>query len=381
MSNHYVILTGSKNNAGDYLIKHRAKQLFKQTRPNREIIDYNAWEELTDEKLEVINQGKALILTGGPAVQENMYPKVYRLTSNLSRIKVPLLTMGVGWKSAIGDWSATFDYPMSSDTLRLFNKVKDAGYQSGVRDYHTLNALQSKGFDNFIMTGCPALYDAQHLALPIENEKKLDNISFSVGVTFAYSKRMEKSLKSVIEATQELFAGKNLTAVFHHSLDEKMYSNAYGTVNPLFKAQMQLTKWLAQKGINHIDIAGGTNKLIAHYSQSDFHIGYRVHAHIFMSSISKPSVLIAEDGRGKALRNVLNGLIFDGYEKTYSFNTFVDKHLKKYTDLHVPNSHLAEDIVNNLRYEFERGRPRLNKTRVMIDNTFYQMKAFLEQLP
>jgi len=28
MKDHYGILTGSKNNAGDFLIKYRAKQLF-----------------------------------------------------------------------------------------------------------------------------------------------------------------------------------------------------------------------------------------------------------------------------------------------------------------------------------------------------------------
>ena len=41
MKDQYVILTGSKNNAGDYLIKYRAKQLFANLRPDRKIIDIN----------------------------------------------------------------------------------------------------------------------------------------------------------------------------------------------------------------------------------------------------------------------------------------------------------------------------------------------------
>ena len=41
MKDQYVILTGSKNNAGDYLIKFSAKQLFSDLRPDREIIDFN----------------------------------------------------------------------------------------------------------------------------------------------------------------------------------------------------------------------------------------------------------------------------------------------------------------------------------------------------
>ncbi len=103
MKDQYVILTGSKNNAGDYLIKYRAKQLFNNVRPDRKIIDINGWEQLNAEKLVIINQSKALILMGGPALVENMAPKVYALTHNLEDIKVPIIMMGIGWKSQRGN--------------------------------------------------------------------------------------------------------------------------------------------------------------------------------------------------------------------------------------------------------------------------------------
>ena len=93
MKDQYVILNGSKNNAGDYLIKYRAKQLFSEIRPDRKIIDLNAYEKLSKEKLEVINSSKALILMGGPALVRNMVPKVYPLTGNIDDIKVPIIMM------------------------------------------------------------------------------------------------------------------------------------------------------------------------------------------------------------------------------------------------------------------------------------------------
>jgi len=37
-----VILTGSKNNASDYLIKHSAKELLSEYRADRYIVDLNA---------------------------------------------------------------------------------------------------------------------------------------------------------------------------------------------------------------------------------------------------------------------------------------------------------------------------------------------------
>jgi hypothetical protein len=45
MKNQYVILSGSKNNAGDFLIKYRAMELFKKLRPYRYFIDFNAREK------------------------------------------------------------------------------------------------------------------------------------------------------------------------------------------------------------------------------------------------------------------------------------------------------------------------------------------------
>ena len=172
MNNQFVILTGSKNNAGDFLIKYRAKKLFESIRPCREIIDFNAWQAIDEKKLEVINQSKCLILMGGPALQKNMYPDIYKLPTNLDEIKVPITTMGIGWKSVNGDWANTYDYKLSSSTVNLLDRIKDDGILSSVRDFHTLNSLQFKGYDNVLMTGCPAYYDLKSLNQPFEVSEK-----------------------------------------------------------------------------------------------------------------------------------------------------------------------------------------------------------------
>src|SRR6056300_1154657 len=108
MKDQYVILTGSKNNAGDYLIKYRAKQLFSEFRSDRKIIDINGWEDLSNSNLNIINDSKALILMGGPALVEDMVPRVYGLANVLDKIKVPIIMMGIGWKSTEGNWQNTY---------------------------------------------------------------------------------------------------------------------------------------------------------------------------------------------------------------------------------------------------------------------------------
>jgi len=78
-NNQYVLLAGSKINAGDFLINHRAKELLTYLRPDRNLIELDAWLPISDEQLEEINKSKALILIGGPSVQYDMYPGVYPL--------------------------------------------------------------------------------------------------------------------------------------------------------------------------------------------------------------------------------------------------------------------------------------------------------------
>jgi hypothetical protein len=139
--------------------------------------------------------------------------------------------------------------------------------------------------------------------------------------------------------------------------------------------------WLESEGIDFVDISGSAENLINHYSDTDLHIGYRVHAHIFMNSISKPSLLIAEDGRGKALCKVFGGVVIDGFSRVKE--RFIDKVLRKIgitsgyeVDAKVPN-----EIISTLDYELSNGFPKISRSRYLIDNNFVIMKKFMKALP
>ncbi|MGH8370059.1 MAG: polysaccharide pyruvyl transferase family protein, partial [Gammaproteobacteria bacterium] len=300
MTDNYVLLTGGKSNAGDFLIKKRAIALLGALRPDRQLIDVNAWEPVDDTRLEIINRSKALILTGGPALQKNMYPGVYPLRENLDEIEVPILALGIGWKSLTGNWSDTRNYPLSRDTLRLLQRIDRSGYLSSVRDYHTLNVLFHHGFNNFQMTGCPALYSPESEWSPNLNSP-IKKVSFSLGVSFLSSKVMEQQMQSMLSMLGDKFGNSRVTTVFHHSTSQTFLKTHNATRHHL-KGHLKFIEWLEARSFPYVDISGSADRMIEHYSGTDMHVGYRVHAHILMSSISKPSILLAEDGRGKALK-------------------------------------------------------------------------------
>lgn len=377
---YYVILTGSKNNAGDYLIKYRAKQLFEKERPDRKIIDMNGWEFLDEEKLKIVNNAKALILMGGPALQYDMWPGVYRLTDNLDDIKVPIVMMGVGWYSKQGNWEDTYNYSLSEKTLKLLSRIKNSGYFSSVRDYHTINSLWFHNVDNVLMTGCPAYYDYNFFGKEI-HKPEIRKVGFSLGVSFINSTSMEKLMKENILKSKEYFKDSEFTVLFHHSLNPEIYLNTHNYNKYHLKRHQEFVKWLIKENISYKDISGSAENLINFYSEIDLHIGYRVHAHIFMNSISKFSVLLSEDGRAKATKGVIGGIVLDGVINLKE--DLVSKVAEKFKllDRYTANNNLSDELIYNFDYEKFIHYHRIAESRRRIDNNFKLMHKFIGQLP
>jgi hypothetical protein len=387
---YYVLLTGGKNNAGDFLIKYRAKDLFSEIREDRDIIDVDAWRDRDHELLEIYNNAKAIILTGGPSLRKNMYSGIYNALGNIDDIKVPIIAMAIGWRSFPGEWYQTYNYELSRDTLKLLDRIEGSGYKSSVRDYHSLNVLLHRGYKSFRMTGCAALYDLKILKDGNKfRHSEIDTIGFSLGVSFVNSEKHESNVKTLLLALKEKYKDKVLKVAFHHSLDEKEFGKTYEKESKFLRKHILFAQWLDTNKISFADISGSAENLISFYNKVDLHIGYRVHAHIFMCSQNKASVLIAEDGRGKALKDVINGMILDNEFSNYSHitnqkNTIKNRILRKlnvnFNKMEV-NTMLTKDMILNLEMEENTHFARVDNSHYLIKNYFKEMKKFIYQLP
>lgn len=383
---YYVTLTGSRNNAGDFLIRHRGHALLRHLRPDRNIVDMNSWEAFTDEQLEIINGAVALILLGGPALRRNMYPGVYPLVDDLDRIKVPVTIMGAGWHASPGTWEDSREYTFTPATLRLLQRIDAGGIPLSVRDYRSLNALAVAGIDNGVMTGCPALFIPDKIGTPFTGfpSGEVKNLVISPGVTFIRSVALEQQLKDLIAELRSGFPAAKLTVAFHHSIQPEVLSKAYGAGQSVAaERQLTLVKWLETQGIDYVDISGGVEKLMQVYDAADFHVGYRVHAHIFMSSQRKPSVLLTEDGRGRGLKDVLGGVIFDSWKKReYSVKERIRQRLtRQRPERYVAFSGIAADVKRIVRYENNFRFPRLAQPQKRIDLHYEMMEGYVLGLP
>jgi len=101
-----------------------------------------------------------------------------------------------------------------------------------------------------------------------------------------------------------------------------------------------------------------------------------------MSSTSRPSILLSEDGRGKAARLVAGGVVLDAYlgHRRSTRDRILRKLRLSQAGSYIPASGLARDIVRVCDYELQQG-VRLGSVRTNIDRHYPVMQRFVAQLP
>lgn len=284
----YVLLTGCKKNAGDFLIAHAARELLSKYAPCKEFKELPSWLPVTSH-LDIIRSSKALLLCGGPAFQSGLGTTIYPITQDLERITVPIISFGLGWKAFPGD---EFDrktvQPPASAQL-LLDRIRNDYRYAGCRDYLTLSVLKRWGIRNAVMTGCPAWYDPQWFDQPPRIPEKIRNVA----VTPAELPRFNHQSKELLQLVRDLFPEARRTCSFHRGWVRDEHTTGAHAENAL-----DLRAYAEKAGFDCQDISGSVEGMLR-YEDYDLHIGYRVHAHLKFLSARKPSFLIAEDGRGR----------------------------------------------------------------------------------
>ena len=306
-----ITLTGAFKNAGDYLIGHRARALLAAHLPaGTQIIDVNR-REVTESHYELFNQARAVLLTGGPAYQDKVYPGVYNL--DLAKINTPVLAYGLGWKGKLGQEPE--DFRFTPEATGFVHQIHhDKTRFSSARDHLTVRMLAANGVDNVAMTGCPAWYD----------ESKLEqDFSFN-----ANPKRIVLSMPAVPQAQIPGIMAK-LAKDFPKA--QRFLSFQAGYASTHSKKGAEYTRWnrqMALRGLLHgfkpIEFAGNFPKFEQFMQTVDFHIGYRVHSHIFSLSQRKASILIAEDSRGVGQVAAMGGTALSAHDDVQLVREAID---------------------------------------------------------
>ncbi|MDD3019692.1 MAG: polysaccharide pyruvyl transferase family protein [Alphaproteobacteria bacterium] len=277
-----VTLTGAYRNVGDYLIGARAKELLK-TYVDADIVNLNR-TSITPVDYDLMNKAKAVILCGGPAYQKRIYPDVYPI--DYEKIIVPIIPLGLGWKSKLDDTPQNFAFTQQS--LDFIKHIHSNIRFSSVRDVLTEQMIRNQGIDNVLMTGCPAWYDLDYLDQDYVHSAQVDQVVVSMPA------RYHPQIPLLLGYLKNRFPDSKKIITFHHGFWPRF--NRTGLISGFEFARMSLVGM--QCGFRPVDLSKDIAKLRIYDVPNSLHIGYRVHAHLYCLSHRKQSFLINEDIRG-----------------------------------------------------------------------------------
>lgn len=164
------------------------------------------------------------------------------------------------------------------------------------------------------MTGCPAWYDLENIwnSKNIDYQDKWSNEKKKIIISDAAFSYNKQNMINLIIYVRERFPNADIKVLFHRGLKKEMISD----IDSEFQRNYNITIE---------DISGDCEKF-KYYDDCDFHIGFRVHAHIYNLSRGNISILLNEDARGIGVNNALGVRNID--LKEYSrFAKNVDEYL------------------------------------------------------
>ena len=275
----YIILTTypehTTGNVGDLLITECAKRILEKEKHATEFVTLFR-ETSLDSYLDTVNKCKAVIMPGF-AIRRDMYPRQYRLVDDLDKIKCPLIPVGASWDSFPGDFLNLQTYKMSWDTLHFLKYVSEQTPQLACRDYYTCRVLQRHGIANTVMIGDPAWYDIDSIGKEMKRPQHIERLVF----TTPHMKQYAQQAKAIVRMLGEVFPSAEKTCSLHsvpHNTD------------------LELADYAKRNGFV-VKVSSHNTGNIEFYSDSDLHVGYRLHGHIAHLRKRIPSILLAEGGR------------------------------------------------------------------------------------
>ncbi len=285
-------------NGGDFLFSERAKQLLQESLPQAALVTRHLLDDLA---LDYINLFDKIIIAGGPLYDNRFLGEESTpLFKLLPKIKSPIHFFCNGWYGCNIRKETIYTYRFRDDILNNLKQIENTGGSFSCRDYITESILRNNGLKNIYMTGCAAWYDMENI-----NNRNIRSVDFEdirkivisdQGITKDSQWHGEKFLqvKELIKFIQQKFQKAKIVFTFNGGINTK-YSGALNRA---------ICDYLNNQAIPCVDLSGGMDGFRI-YDDSDLHIGFRVHSHIYCLSQRIPSILLEEDARGGGVNQAL----------------------------------------------------------------------------
>ena len=256
-------------NIGDAFIYDACEKLIKK----KAAFYFSQWEDITDDKIEKINNTKFLIIAGANILKDNMQICKNFSEKTLTQIKVPIILAGIGHygiKKAVTK--------LSNESQSLLFKLLERFEFISVRCNESKRYITNSNINfekNIIMTGCPASFSLDGVN---KKFKQVFNADCKLVSTITERGNLNLQLKG-LELIKKIYPTKQFIVSIHQNYNSRELFNYFE------KKEMQ------------VFVSNNYNDYIKFYSECDFHIGNRLHAHLKFLSMGIKSYLLPFDLR------------------------------------------------------------------------------------
>lgn len=259
-------------NVGDALITDSAIKLVRHRVPS-----YDPEVIFREDSLEEFDKSEIrTILAPGFSVNNYAYPELFKIYPDVSDIMSKIFVTGCSFQSLEPRLNTYNSYQHSVETKKFLVALAKNMGSVPCRDLLIHEMLMRQSIKSSYI-GDLALYDDSKIAKKLLLPKKIRSIAFTIqhnGQFFSQSKKLLALIKREFSEA-ELY-------VVHHSKPTK--------------SSKKVSDFASSLGYIEIDLSG-ESKNLEFYENIDFHIGYRLHGHIFFLRNRKPSCLMVEDCR------------------------------------------------------------------------------------
>ena len=228
------------------------------------------------------------MLCGGPGLARRFYPRVFAHGRRPGRPPHSGAAGGAGLERHSGRASERFKF--SRKSLAALRAIHARIGWSGVRDDLSLEIVRRADVGDVRRTGCFAWYHLPSMGQPLHSAERVRRLAFTPA-----ARRRPGGLREVASLLRRLrrrYPRAERYCVFQRGLRAE-----FETETP---TRERLATAALARGLGYrvVDASRDLGALEL-YGQVDLHVGYRVHAHLGTLSRRRPSLLIAEDGRGR----------------------------------------------------------------------------------
>ncbi|MEO8208744.1 MAG: polysaccharide pyruvyl transferase family protein [Chloroflexota bacterium] len=288
MSNAFLLLHRALRNAGDALIFERARRLIAAEHPSARLDVAEAWRPLADQlPSRQLATYRAIVICGGPGYGPGMAGR-YPL-GDVGGLP-PLVLLALGSYVTPGTTRQLASYRIDGDDRNFLEAVLARTPWLGARDPLTAGLLARNAFQRVLMTGDPAWYDMERIEDPVRAVFPPTRVAFTPPANPVYFAQARHLFETVAARWPEAA----VTLVHHRGI------------------QRPFARLAEARGWTQRDITGGWRGFEV-YNTVDLHVGYRLHAHLYATSVGTPSYVVAEDSRGTGALRAMPGLGVPGF--------------------------------------------------------------------